>query len=89
MEVRFQSGNEMPVESKVSLRRGHLSVGIGDEGSFAATDGLERALSAAPDVRADAVAQAEKVIALPHYPPPELIHRIARLLGAEWPSASE
>jgi hypothetical protein len=49
--------------------------------SFEQSAGLTAALSSTPDSRADVVARAEKLIASPSYPSPEVIQRIANLLA--------
>jgi len=52
-----------------------------DTAVFSAAEGVEQALSAAPDVRTEAVARAEKLIGSVKFPPTELINGISHLLA--------
>jgi len=63
-------------------RSAALRVDNDEETSFRDTDGLNAALRATPDSRADVVARAESLVSSANYPPPELIKRIANLLAA-------
>jgi hypothetical protein len=50
--------------------------------SFEQSAGLDSALKAAPDTRAEVVSRAETLVSSSSYPPPEVIKRIANLLAA-------
>jgi hypothetical protein len=53
----------------------------GSEKDFSATIDLDSALARAPDVRDAETARAAKLLDIPHYPPLELIRKIARLMA--------
>jgi hypothetical protein len=69
-----------PVKSRGVSQGG--SVDAEEETSFIQSDGLNAALQAVPDSRADVVARAESLVSSSSYPPPEMIQRIANLLAA-------
>jgi hypothetical protein len=52
------------------------------DASFAQSAGLDSALKATPDSRADLVSRAEDLVSSSAYPPREVIQRIANLLAA-------
>jgi hypothetical protein len=52
------------------------------ETSFEQSAGLNAALKATPESRADVVSRAEDLVSQSSYPPPETINRIANLLAA-------
>ena len=64
-----------PVRAKGAAR-------LAGEPSFEQSAGLDTALAAVPDTRAEVIARAEKLVSSPNYPPPEMIRRIATLLAA-------
>lgn len=75
--------NVNPVPPSVPSAKTKGTSGVGEsETSFQQSEGLTSALSSVPDSRAELVARAEKLIASPSYPPPEMIKRIANLLAA-------
>ena len=54
-----------------------------DQQSFASAETLSRALEQTPAVRTDKVAQAQKLVTDPAYPPLELIKKIAALIAPD------
>lgn len=58
-----------------------ISRGATDGASFEQSAQLEQALQSSPDVRAEVVEKARKLIEDTNYPPPEAINRIANLLA--------
>ena len=52
-----------------------------DAAEFPQTEALNKALANTQDVRPEVVARAKKLVSDPHYPPAEMIKRIANLLA--------
>jgi hypothetical protein len=71
-----------PVTLAYSPSKAKQASAADGETSFEQSSGLNAALSATPDSRADVVARAERLVADPSYPPPQVIERIANLLAA-------
>ena len=53
----------------------------GETEAFKGVASLENALQETPDVRPDKVARGRQLIADPHYPPPEIMQRVAQVLA--------
>ncbi len=53
-----------------------------DETSLTAADRLDKALAQTPEVRADRVAEAQKLVRDVSYPPEELINKLSALLAS-------
>ena len=60
----------------------------GDGVSFDNSAALESALKSLPDSRPEAVERAKEKAIDPHYPPPVLVHKLARLFAIKLQSES-
>ncbi len=87
MEVNLHTTREIRADVKPTVHHG--SVKPAGNAGFEAAENLERALAAEPDSRPDAVADAKQLLEARQYPPPQLISRISRLLGENWPISTE
>lgn len=66
---------------RVGLRRQPAPA---DQVNFSATEAVDKALSATPDVRAEEVERARQLIGDPSYPPPETIRKLSELLAVQF-----
>lgn len=75
------------VESAFPVTGGAKTRGTGSaapSASFEQSNGLNAALAASPDVRADVVRRAEGLVASPTYPSADIMQKVANLLAAKF-----
>jgi hypothetical protein len=56
--------------------------------SFSNTEALNQALAATPDVRSEAVERGRSLVSDRHYPPDEMIRKLATFLAPGWEAPS-
>jgi hypothetical protein len=87
MEIKANSSyGPVPLGEAPPARR--PAAGGGDVGEFTTTQALQEALEQTPDVRPEAVARGQALVANDHYPPPETIRRLAVLFAIEFSGSS-
>jgi hypothetical protein len=81
MEIEFSSNQLPPMNSGGSVVRANASMQARSDNSSITTDKLKSKLQEVPVTRADKVAQAKVLVKNTHYPPDDLLDRIAQLLA--------
>jgi len=81
MEIKFNpSSVPDPLANQPVARRSEAS-SVPDQNALANVDALKKSLTDLPLVRPDKVANARSLANNPHYPPGELLDRIANLMA--------
>ena len=60
-----------------------------DQTDFSGVDRMNQQLRDTPDVRPQVVERGRELVSSPHYPPPEGIRQIARLLALSTPESTD
>jgi hypothetical protein len=84
MEIKLNSDLNAVTRTRGLTPKVAKAAAEGAPASFEASEGLNQALAANPEVRPDEVARARALIASEQYPPDVMVERIARLLALHW-----
>lgn len=81
MEIKFNSEISSVSRATGTAAKSGQVTPAGQEAAFDNTDALNQALATTPDIRPDEVARVKSVFSDEHYPPLEMMHKIACLLA--------
>jgi hypothetical protein len=81
MEIEFNTSRIAKRDSSQPVAKREATPSVSDTTSFTAAASLEAKLSDAYAVRPEMVEKAKSLLAIPNYPPTELLDRIAALLA--------
>jgi hypothetical protein len=83
MEIKPSSGHS-PIPPVPARPPSRAAAAQAEGGDFTGAAALQSALDATPDVRPEAVARGQALVADTHYPPAVTLQRLARLFAIEF-----
>jgi hypothetical protein len=81
MEIDFNTRRLSKADTGKPVATRPAAGSAGETASFSATQALEQKLKELSTVRPEKVAHAKEIVGDTHFPPPELVDRIASLLA--------